>query len=532
MIIILTGAAIVSIVVSMIFPPEGASRATAWIEGFAILMAVVIVTAVTAGNNYSQEKQFQVLNAKQDERPVRVVRGGRKTEVLMTELLVGDIITLEQGDQVPTDGVFVSGHSCSCDESNMTGEAEPQNKNKKKCFMLSGCRVVHGACVMMATAVGMRSEWGKVLSEMDVEREDTPLQGKLGDLARNIGFLGIAVALLVFFILLAYWGIDVYHFLQAPDAVWKWSSVFEIIKFFIISVTIVVVAVPEGLPLAVTIALAYSTQKMMSDNNLVRHLAACETMGGVTQICSDKTGTLTQNRMTVTRGWIAGNTFNGLPSTVDHTVQHLLANSIARNSTGYLKLEEGGRIGYCGNPTECAMLAWINRLPGVDYERLRADGRPIAKMFPFSSARKRMSVVIPLDGSGYRLFCKGASEIILARCSTQLTADGSIVPLNADQKQDLIRVIEEMAGHGLRTLAVAYRDFPVCCTTDLFALGQSSTISQYRPRTPTNPICLSIYLSIYPSIHPSIYPSIHPSVSLSLSLYYLRSINYSRFTNV
>jgi len=459
MILILTAAAIISIVVSMIFPPEGDSRATAWIEGAAILLAVVIVTAVTAGNNYSQELQFQVLSAKQDERPVRVIRGGKKTEVLMTELLVGDVISLEQGDQVPTDGIYISGHSCSCDESNMTGEAEPQSKSSKKCFMLSGCRVVHGACVMLATAVGMRSEWGKVLSEMDVEREDTPLQGKLSGLARNIGFLGIGVALLVFFILLAYWGIDVYQDLSAGGT-WHWIRIFDIMKFFIISVTIVVVAVPEGLPLAVTIALAYSTKRMMSDKNLVRHLAACETMGGVTQICSDKTGTLTQNRMTVTQGWIAGESFNGLPSRLDPTLKLLLTHAIARNTTGYLK-NEADKVVFTGNPTECALLAWINRLPDTDYERIRADGRPIAKMFPFSSARKRMSVVVPLEGSGYRLFCKGASEILLARCSAQLTQDGSIAPLNPDQKQDLIHVIEGMASNGLRTLAIAYRDFPV-----------------------------------------------------------------------
>ena len=237
----------------------------------------------------------------------------------------------------------------------------------------------------------------------------------------------------------------------------------EVLQFFIIGVTVVVVAVPEGLPLAVTICLAYSVRAMMKDKNLVRHLDACEVMGGCTNICSDKTGTLTENRMSVVAGWIAtqtwkeGETFDR--SKVTKEVFGMITEGICTNSKANINRIEGQELPqFVGNPTECAMLAFLERNE-VNYHSVR-DGNHIVHMYPFKSARKRMSVVIEAGDTGYRLHCKGASEMVIRLCTHYMTPDGSIVPLNQDLLAQINAKIDEMANNSLRTLGIAYRDIP------------------------------------------------------------------------
>jgi len=308
------------------------------VEGFAILIAVVIVSTVTAGNNYSKEKKFQALAAKESDVKVKVRRDGQIVEISIFEVNAGDVALVDTGSQVPADGVFLRGNNIQVDESQVNGETTPSKKNADNPFFVSGCKLTDGSGEFLVTSVGDNSQWGRIMAQLQTKDQETPLQQNLDAMAKLIGFFGISVAILTFLVLLIWWLVETiaadteyecklfYENGTAygdydpcnpvhPNAsevdgcheINKWSSAIKIVDFFIIAVTIIVVAVPEGLPLAVTISLAYSMKQMFEDKNLVRKLKACETMSNCTNICSDKTGTLTENRMTVVGSWVAGN---------------------------------------------------------------------------------------------------------------------------------------------------------------------------------------------------------------------------------
>jgi Ca2+-transporting ATPase len=337
---------------------------------------------------------------------------------------------------------------------------------------------------MLVVATGMNSEWGKTLSKLQEEAEETPLQTKLDDLAVLIGKVGMAFAALVFVVLTIYWFTgDVW------GQTWEWSKIRGIVQNFIIAVTIIVVAVPEGLPLAVTISLAYSMKQMMSDANLVRHLSACETMGGATNICSDKTGTLTENRMTVVQGWVAGTEFTSIPPpSFSDPVYSLLTEGIAINSKGYIHQEPGKPVEFIGNKTECALLVFGNKL-GSDYTKIR-EAVTVEKLFAFSSARKRMSSIVVNPAGGYRMYIKGASEIILGRCTRALGPDGTVRELSSDIRASLSQRIDEMASQGLRTLTLGFRDIEKLKNwkeppeDDLTLIGILGIMDPIRPLVP------------------------------------------------
>ncbi|XP_067683198.1 plasma membrane calcium-transporting ATPase 2-like isoform X2 [Haliotis asinina] len=296
-------------------------------------------------------------------------------------------------------------------------------------------------------------------------KEKSVLQSKLTRLAIQIGYAGTFIAVLTVLILILKFCfkeflIDKREWTSARTG--RYLELF--VNHFIIGVTVLVVAVPEGLPLAVTLALAYSVKKMMHDNNLVRHLDACETMGNATAICSDKTGTLTTNRMTVVQSFLGGTHYKETPSSnLNGSLVELTVRSISINS-GYtsklLPAEEGGLPKQVGNKTECALLGFVKDL-GQSYESVREDvpEDALVKVYTFNSVRKSMSTVIKLD-NGFRLFSKGASEIVLKKCDFILDSDGQPKPFTAREAEEMVhQVIEPMASNGLRTICVAYKDF-------------------------------------------------------------------------
>ncbi|GAU38010.1 hypothetical protein TSUD_205500 [Trifolium subterraneum] len=273
-----------------------------WYDGGSIAFAVFLVIAVTAITDYKQSLQFEDLNEHKRNIHFQVIRDGRRVEISIYDVVVGDVIPLNIGNQVPADGILITSHSLAIDESSMTGESKIVNKHSKEPFLMSGCKVADGSGTMLVTAVGTNTEWGLLMASISEDTgEETPLQVRLNGLATFIGIAGLTVAVIVLVVLLARYFTG--H-TENPDGSVQFiagktrfgDALNGVIKIATVAITIVVVAVPEGLPLAVTLTLAYSMKKMMADKALVRRLSACETMGSATTICSDKTGTLTMNQ--------------------------------------------------------------------------------------------------------------------------------------------------------------------------------------------------------------------------------------------
>uniref|UniRef100_A0A8B9LGP4 Calcium-transporting ATPase n=1 Tax=Astyanax mexicanus TaxID=7994 RepID=A0A8B9LGP4_ASTMX len=301
------------------------------------------------------------------------------------------------------------------------------------------------------------------------KKEKSVLQGKLTKLAVQIGKAGLVMSAITVIILMLYFVIETFVIQDRP---WLTECtpiyVQYFVKFFIIGVTVLVVAVPEGLPLAVTISLAYSVKKMMKDNNLVRHLDACETMGNATAICSDKTGTLTTNRMTAVQIYVGDQHYHEIPSPqhISHHTLELLTTAISLNSAYTSKImaadKEGGLPKQVGNKTECALLGLVLDLKR-DYQCVREQipEEKLYKVYTFNSVRKSMSTVVQLPDGSFRIYSKGASEILLKKCSSILSRDGAARPFRPRDRDDMVKkVIEPMACDGLRTICVAYRDIP------------------------------------------------------------------------
>ncbi|ORX83171.1 calcium-translocating P-type ATPase [Anaeromyces robustus] len=474
-----------------------------WIEGVAILISVFIVITAGSVNDYQKEKQFRALNAKKDDRKVKALRGGESVMISVFDVQVGDVLLLEPGDMLCADGIFIQGHNLKCDESAATGESDTIEKaHDKDQFILSGSKVTEGVGSFLVTAVGTNSFHGKTMMSLRTEDEDTPLQVKLNALAEKIAVIGTAAAVLMFIILIIKY---IYKLCTTnnPDDK-KFPVVLgEVVKIFISAITVVVVAVPEGLPLAVTLALAFATTRMLKDNNLVRVLNACETMGGATTVCSDKTGTLTQNKMTVVKG-VAGRYFGfegpeqiarladdlrNIKGKTDPSNKEIkdgaelldvLVEGISINSTAFEGETDDGKVDFIGSKSETALLG-MTKAMGIDYRSYR-DNKcyQTVQVYPFSSAKKSMATLIKVDrsakgtgtGSFYRIHVKGASEIVL-RYSTKalLLPEGgfkfqgktkapelpTIVPLTKALAEDYNNnIIERFANESLRTFSLAY----------------------------------------------------------------------------
>ncbi|KAG0159410.1 hypothetical protein PDIDSM_6932 [Penicillium digitatum] len=498
-IILLTIAAVVSLSLG-IYETVSEGSGVDWVEGVAICVAILIVTVVTAVNDWQKERQFAKLNKraslpllilKNDDREVKVTRSGKTDMVSVYDIMVGDILHLEAGDSIPADGVLVSGYGIKCDESSATGESDQMKKtpghevwqqivggkaNKKlDPFLISGSKVLEGVGTYVVTSVGPYSTYGRILLSLQTPNDPTPLQVKLGKLADWIGYLGTAAAGLLFFILLFRFVADL------PDHPEKNGAMKgkEFVDILIVAVTVIVVAIPEGLPLAVTLALAFATTRMVKENNLVRVLRACETMGNATVICSDKTGTLTQNKMTVVAGtWgldqnfsqrtedadVEGSmTISAVSQNLSAPIKDLIMKSIALNSTAF-EQEKDGSIDFVGSKTEVAMLQLARDHMGMDLVSERGSAE-ITQLIPFDSARKCMGVVYRVPGAGYRLLVKGASELMVGVCTTEIVnidiskEKPDVEQLLEAQKKDLLETIDNYAHKSLRTIGMVYKDF-------------------------------------------------------------------------
>ncbi|KAJ5742347.1 hypothetical protein N7533_011756 [Penicillium manginii] len=491
-IILLTIAAIVSLSLGIYESVDGGTGVE-WVEGVAICVAILIVTIVTAANDWQKEKQFAKLNKRNDDREVKVIRSGKSRMMSVYEVMVGDVLHLESGDSIPADGILISGHGVKCDESSATGESDQIKKidgqeawlqiiegratRKLDPFLISGSKILEGVGTYLVTSVGPYSTYGQIIMSLQTSNDPTPLQVKLGRLANWIGYLGSAAAIILFFVLLFRFISDLpNHPNTGPAEKGK-----EFVDILIVAVTVIVVAIPEGLPLAVTLALAFATTRMVKENNLVRVLRACETMGNATVVCSDKTGTLTQNKMTVVAGTWGSDQKFGFASEIDDDtgmqttseafqrcsplVRNLITKSVALNSTAFEEERDGCKE-FVGSKTEVALLQLAQVYLGMDLASVRGSAE-IIQLIPFDSARKCMGVVYFQSDAGYRLLVKGAAEIMADACSMKITdIDMSKEKIHTESlqktdRQKIIRMIDQYAQGSLRTIGMVYRDFDV-----------------------------------------------------------------------
>ncbi|CAL0320306.1 unnamed protein product [Lupinus luteus] len=437
-----------------------------WYDGGSIAFAVILVIVVTAISDYKQSLQFQDLNEEKRNIHLEVVRGGRRVEISIYDIVVGDVIPLNIGNQVPADGILITGHSLSIDESSMTGESKIVHKDSKDPFLMSGCKVADGSGTMLVTGVGINTEWGLLMASISEDTgEETPLQVRLNGVATFIGIVGLSVAAIVLIVLLARYFSG--H-TKNPDGSVQFragktkvgDAIDGAIKIVTVAVTIVVVAVPEGLPLAVTLTLAYSMRKMMADKALVRRLSACETMGSATTICSDKTGTLTMNQMTVVEAYAGGKKIDPPhnKSELSPMLHTLLIEGVAQNTNGSVYVPEGGNdVEVSGSPTEKAILHWALKL-GMNFAAARSESS-IIHVFPFNSEKKRGGVAIQTTNSDVHIHWKGAAEIVLACCTAYVGENEQLVELDEEKMTFFKKAIEDMAGDSLRCVAIAYRPY-------------------------------------------------------------------------
>lgn len=472
----------------------GATNKVEWVEGVAILIAVFVIDLVQAVNDYDQERKFITLNQKvvflfctnwqKQDRNVKVIRNGRTWLISDHDVLVGDILRIEAGDVVSVDGVLVENYNVRCDESVATGESNAMRKVTADIalenvssrvnfdpnfdpFILSGSKILEGVGRFIVTAVGPHSYYGQTLkgtlfkffanaAALEAEPEKTPLQAKLEKLAQRLIVLGSIVAGLLFIALFIKFLVSLPG--SQLDASGKGQ---QFVQVLITALIILVIAVPEGLPLAVTLALAYATIKMLKDQNLVRSLRACETVGNATTICTDKTGTLTQNKTAVVVGTLGGDDFGNktvpIPkffSSLSPGVADLIRQSIVLNSTAFEQPNNRGV--FIGSRLESALLELSQKYLGLDDLATERTNVPVLQFFPFNSERKSMGVIIQLDQT-QRLLVKGASEIVLSRCD-RILLTSTIQPLSNEDRISINQTIQEYAGQALRTIAFAYCD--------------------------------------------------------------------------
>lgn len=412
-------------------------------ETIGIFFAIFLATGIGFYFEYDANKKFDLLNAVGEEIPVTVIRNGKIREIPRKEIVVGDIVILNTGEEVPADGKLLEAVSLQVNESTLTGELMVAKSTDEAHFdkeatypsdeVMRGTTITDGHGIMRVERVGDATEIGKVARQAtEQSQEQTPLNIQLSRLASLIGKAGFTIAILTFIIFTSK---DLYEYLSvtAVNDWHQWLDIARIVlKYFMMAVTLIVVAVPEGLPMSVSLSLALNMRRMLKTNNLVRKMHACETMGAITVICTDKTGTLTQNLMQV------------YDSKLDESRADVIAEGISANSTAFLE-EKDGKPNGVGNPTEIALLLWLNG-KGKDYMSLR-EAAKVVNQLTFSTERKYMATLVESPVIGKRvLYVKGAPEIVMGKCN-----------LSAEQIEANNRQLLEYQNKAMRTLGLAYR---------------------------------------------------------------------------
>jgi Ca2+-transporting ATPase len=428
---------------------SGHGAAGVFFEPAGILIAILLATVVGFWFELSANKKFEVLNKVNDDTLVKVIRNGNICQISKREIVVGDIVILETGDEVPADGKLLEAVSLQINESTLTGEpvarktTNPADFNKDATYpsdqAMKGTTIADGHCIMRILKVGDATEYGKVYEGAQIDNSiETPLNKQLDKLADLITKTSYAIAGLIIA------GRLISYFVGAGGlhvADWILFGGF-VLKTVMIAVTVIVVAVPEGLPMSVTLSLALSMKRMLSTNNLVRKMHACETMGATTVICTDKTGTLTQNQMKIYQTNFYG--YADAVSTATETGK-LIAEGISVNSTAYLDFSDASKIKALGNPTEGALLLWLHE-NGINYLPLREEAE-IVEQLTFSTERKYMATVVQSPLSGKRiLYVKGAPEIVLSFCKN--------IPV---PEPEIHAQLLQYQNQAMRTLGFAYQ---------------------------------------------------------------------------
>lgn len=523
-----------------------------WVDGFAILLAVLIVVIVGALNDYNKEKQFQKLNNKKDDRNVIVYRSNTKMYISIYDLLVGDILYIETGDVLPADSILISGE-CSCDESSITGESrtiekatiykavdyyndEVKSTNSSSSslvfdvgdmgvldpFLISGSKLLSGQGKALVLCVGENSVNGKIMKSLSIDdsNEVTPLQERLDNLANGISKYGFmaAASLLVILFMKFFYQLATTDVSKLPLA----DKLSISINIIITAIIIIVVAIPEGLPLAVTLSLAFATTRMTEDGNLVRVLKSCETMGGATTICSDKTGTLTINKMTIVKGLLdheilfddvssPGSSINVFKqcsnNLLDLLIKNIILNSTAFENSNSIEKDTESEIlkpkkslqnllfnskkykgflplsstpsseqnetekkadDFVGSKTECALLSLVKnkftKINSHSFPKLTqyrdSNAANVITIIPFESSIKWSGIVYHnSNDNSYTFLIKGAAEIILDKCDSIIRINGKVQNLSDDEKSKIDKIRESMASKALRAVSLAHHTF-------------------------------------------------------------------------
>lgn len=441
-------------------PKEG------WYDGGSIFLAVFLVISVSAISNFRQNRQFDKLSKVSQNIQVEVVRSGRRQQVSVFEIVVGDVVCLNIGDQVPADGLFLNGHSLQVDESSMTGESDHVEVNQcQNPFLYSGTKVADGYGKMLVTSVGMNTTWGQLMSTISRDsNEQTPLQVRLNKLTSAIGKVGLTVATLVLVVLLIRYftgnTTDENGNTEFNGSRTKADDIINaVVGIIAAAVTIVVVAIPEGLPLAVTLTLAYSMKRMMADQAMVRKLSACETMGSATTICTDKTGTLTMNQMKVTKFWVGQESIEEIsPTSMSAHFLELAYQGVGLNTTGSIyKPTSGSEFEFSGSPTEKAILSFAVLELNMDMEKIK-QSYTLLHVEAFNSEKKRSGILIQNNADNtVHVHWKGAAEMILELCSNYYDHTGSTKVLDGAERKKFEQLIQGMAAGSLRCIAFAHK---------------------------------------------------------------------------
>ena len=468
---ILLIALLLSVAVSLYQLFTGAEGLSVLLEPLGIFVAVMLATTVGFVFELSANKKFDILNQTEDEKLVTVFRNGLIHRIERKDVVVGDTVVLNTGDEVPADGTLREAISLRVNESDLTGEPSCGKTTDKAEFkddatypsnyVCRGSSVMEGHGIFVVEKVGDATEWGKVYRGAQIDNKiKTPLNEQLDKLGKGITIASYVIAdLIVVLRILMY-------FLY-PEGPFNWMDFARyVLNTLMLAVTLIVVAVPEGLPMSVTLSLALSMKRMLETNNLVRKMHACETMGAATVICSDKTGTLTKNRMSLGDSLIYGLKDGQLDNT---EVSRLMVEGISVNSTAFLDYSDQQKVKVVGNPTEGALLLWLFD-NNVDFVKVRDDMK-IVKQLPFTTKYKYMATVVnnPFTGE-YMLYVKGAPEIVIKRCATVLKRDGEAgihwVRSEVDEK------LLEYQNKAMRTLGFAFKRISKSDVDSVFANGK------------------------------------------------------------